>query len=454
MRNDTDTTDPYLVPELARIGLQLGAQELSRGVLGLGSSGSGKTASLILPIIRTVRRAWRNAPESTRPAALIIDPKRELLAELGSTVTVLGCDSSPRVRFFDYEWPRLDAGVLLDDALGLNPGWNPLRDPFWRASAREILKTCVELDVAIAAGADDVGAARLRLYIVWRKIADVFGAVATLSDRRALQAINAPWTRYLTLCRFLQRSPVTSPSYMEPLKKLLTEQVPAFDMRPLRNLEALAAETSSSVVASAAALLGPLTDRRVQQAISFSWLPPTGMELCIREAIQAGQLLGYQPPDASEESAAIGRAIKHAYLGAILRGAACNAAGTVVRRAFYICDEFHRFIGGEETAFDTIRSAGGCAVVATQSLAALRHALPEGKSDGVSAITTNLSTRVQFSTQDPLTIDEWRSVLPAPPGAVHLPHVLTVRPLSVLEPGCCYYLTSGRFGYGRVPLND
>jgi hypothetical protein len=456
MQSEAETNDPYIVPELAKIGLQIGEREFSKGVLGLGASGSGKSASLILPIIRTVHRVWLNAPESSRPAALIIDPKKELLPQLGQSVTAIGCEDGSRVRFYDYPWPKVDAGLLLDDALGLYPGWSHERDPFWRASAREILKACVALDVAITAGSEDGGAARLRLYVVWRKISAVVGAGArgTVADRRALQAINAPWTRYLTLCRLLQRTPAPLPSCMDALENLLAEHVPSYDMRPLRNLELLAAETSSSVVASAAALLGPLTDRRVQQVVSFDWLPPTAVDKCMYRAIQSGQLLGYQPPDASEESAVVGRAIKRAYLNAILRGAACDERGRIMRRAFYVADEFQRVLGGEEVAFDTVRSAGGCAVVATQSLAALRHALPESKRDAVGAITTNLSTRVQFATQDPLTIDDWRVVLPAAPGAAHLPHVLTVRPLSVLEPGCCYYLTGGRFGYGRVPLSE
>ena len=171
------------------------------------------------------------------------------------------------------------------------------------------------------------------------------------------------------------------------------------------------------------------------------------------EVIRSGQLLVYHPRDVSEENAIIGKAIKRAYLRAVIRGATRNQSGDLERRAYYVADEFHRFLGGEEVYFDVMRSNGGCAVVATQSLGALSTALGEGKESLVQTITSNLSTRVQFMSPEPATTRDWQVMLP-PPSVPSLPHVLTARPISVLRAGEAYWFSDGRFGFGAISLGQ
>jgi hypothetical protein len=200
-------------------------------------------------------------------------------------------------------------------------------------------------------------------------------------------------------------------------------------------------------------ILGPLTDSAVQERISFDpnpWAIRPG-SFAMSEAISSGQFLVYQPQDVSEENATIGKAIKRAYLRAVIRGATRDQSGQLERRAYYIADEFHRFVGGEEVYFDVMRSNGGCAIVATQSLGALLTALGEGKESLVQTLTSNLSTRVQFMSPEPSTIRDWQVMLP-PPSIPSLPHVLTARPISMLRAGEAYWFSEGRFGFGKVAV--
>lgn len=455
---DASRLSPFPVPELATIGLEILPEQLNRGVLILGASGAGKTLSALAPILSSVRRARRTS--STRAAVLVIDPKHELIAQDDADVVHVGSHNSPAVCFYDDTIDRSDAGVLLDEALALVPAATPFtRDPFWRASARALLRACLDIDVTVYTGASSAETALLRQKLVWRAIARTLSKRSSSpnSATETLTKLSAPWSRYLALCRLLQRTSGDAPtdSSLSELVRALRAHLPAYDAGELLSVNALASDTGSSVVATCAAILGPLADARVQRCISFDpnpWaIPPQSVSMA--EAIHSGQLLVYQPRDVSEENATIGKAIKRAYLRAIIRGATRDQHGNLERYAYYIADEFHRFVGGEEIYFDVMRSNGGCAVVATQSLGALATSLGEGKETLVQTITSNLSTRLQFMSPDPLTTRDWHAMLPMPSISM-LPHVLTVRPISMLRAGEAYWFSEGRFGFGRVNLGS
>lgn len=450
----------FQVPELASIGLSVTPSILNRGVLVVGASGMGKSASAMLPVLSAIRRQWRATDAAGRPAALIVDPKLELVAPDDPEVIHLGRHGSAAVRFYDNTVNGRDPGVVLDEAFALSPAATPFsRDPFWRATARALLRACVQIDTTIFAEASDAMSARQQQCDIWQVIASFFTKRGPGRARgtEALIDMSKPWSRYLALCRKLQRIPgdTDADSLAHDLEKVFRAHLPAYDAAELLSVCSLAADTATSVVATAASLLGPLADHRVQSAIDFDFCPggQRSDAVTMADAIAGGALLAYQPKDISDESAMIGRAIKRAYLRAITCGAACDETGKPVRHAFYVCDEFQRFIGGEEVFFDTMRAGGGCACVATQSLAALRNALGEGetKESALQAITSNLSSVIQFMSPDPLVTRTWQTLLPMPANST-LPHVLTVRPISMLPVGGAYWFSEGRFGYGQVRL--
>lgn len=444
----------FPVPELASIGLEVEPHVLNRGVLITGASGAGKTKSALEPILKSVRSEWQAA--IVRDALLVIDPKHELIAADDPDVVRVGTAGSLRVCFYDETIDRTDAGVLLDEALALIPAATPFaRDPFWRASARALLRACLQIDVTIFNEASSAEAALLRQKLVWRALARQLskGSTPVASTMESLTNLQAPWSRYLLLCRLLQRGqagPLPDRS-MSELTRVLLAHLPSYDPAELLSVAELPNDTGASVVATCAAILGPITDSAVQERISFDpnpWVTRPG-SFAMSEAIRSGQCLVYQPRDVSEENATIGKAIKRAYLRAVIRGATRDQSGQLERRAYYIADEFHRFVGGEEVYFDVMRASGGCAIVATQSLGALTTALGEGKESLVQTLTSNLSTRVQFMSPEPSTIRDWQVMLP-PPSVPSLPHVLTARPISMLRAGEAYWFSEGRFGFGRI----
>ncbi|MBY0489930.1 MAG: hypothetical protein K2R93_08845 [Gemmatimonadaceae bacterium] len=450
-------TEEFCVPELASIGLDLKCSTLNRGVLILGASGTGKSRSAILPILAAVRQQWERSEKGKRDCMLVIDPKRELIKSMDDHVLILGQEGSIPIRFYDDSIDRSDAGVLLDEALALSPGATPFaRDPFWRSSARSLLRACLLLDTTVHAEATCEEEARLQQQLLWRALAKVFDSRAggKTGATESLLQNDRPWSRYMALCRLLQRtSNDTSELLPQQLAQVIKLHVPTYNPADLLSVHSLAPETGTSVVGTVASVLGPLTDSRVQDSIDFDpspW-PSARYRLSMDEAIRDGLLMAYQPREISDENAMIGRAIKRAYLRAIIRGAACDAHGVPQRRAFYIADEFQRFIGGEEMYFDVMRSASGHAIVASQSQAALVQALGPGKELEAQAIMENLSTRVQFMSPDPHTTNAWLTLISRPP-VVEYPHVLTVRPISMLKTGQAYWFSEGRFGYGQVRL--
>ena len=71
--------------------LELSPDDLTRHVIAFGSTGSGKTAALINPVLRQLL-AWRANEPGLRPGLLVLDPK--------------GDDSAAKVREFAREAGR------------------------------------------------------------------------------------------------------------------------------------------------------------------------------------------------------------------------------------------------------------------------------------------------------------------------------------------------------------
>ncbi|MFN9116931.1 MAG: hypothetical protein ACK5XT_02770 [Gemmatimonas sp.] len=100
---------------------------------------------------------------------MIVDPKLGLVAPDDPEVIHLGRHGSAAVRFYDNTVDGRDPGVVLDEALALSPAASPFsRDPFWRASARTLLRACVQIDTTIFADAPDAMSARQQQGDIWQ----------------------------------------------------------------------------------------------------------------------------------------------------------------------------------------------------------------------------------------------------------------------------------------------
>jgi hypothetical protein len=468
MTQPLDLTALLDVPELACMG-SFSRALLTRGLIALGSTGSGKTRSVLAPLLVAILRERHGASDEHRSSVVVIDPKRELadpVRALSDQVYVIGADEVPPIDVFGtIDRDHADPGVYTDRLLSLvGDSSDVVRDPFWRNSAREALRDCVALDLHFVAIGGGVPDGHIRRALFWRDVAAACLTAGRISKAEAQQLRSAkqPISRYLSLLRLLAREQGASSNPLKPLSSelvltTLEKHVPALAAPALWRLPELAADTSTSIVASLASLVGPLSSARVQRALRLDVLPsvrPT-QRLSLYEVVRRGEVVVYQPADASDESEAIGRALKAAFFDAVLAGAACLPDGRVQRLAACVIDEWPVVVtsGGvaDHTYLALCRGFGGATILGAQSLAAIRERLPNRSTDAVRAAITNLATRIQLATTDPDTIRELRELIPPPP--IPGPHVFDVRSPAQWLPGEMAWVAPGGWGLGRAKLS-
>ena len=168
---------------------------------------------------------------------------------------------------------------------------------------------------------------------------------------------------------------------------------------------------------------------------------------------EGGPLVVFQPARDGRD-VLVAMALKATFFEAVLNSEERSRRGADMPLVAYVSDEFQNFITsdpvhGEGRFLDTCRSFGTLCVLATQSLAALEHALAHGggssiqNESSIGILFNNTSTKLVFRTTDPKTAERLHELCPTRPGA---PPVSKVRPLSTLAPGECYAaLPDGRF---------
>lgn len=113
--------DTICIPEHACLhggNLNIPAEMLSRGTLVLGETGSGKTVSTVVPMLRGI---LRHGHGKSQCAALVIDPKHELMDVVRQgargRMIVVGGGSGPRVDFFEGTRGKITLREALDRAI-------------------------------------------------------------------------------------------------------------------------------------------------------------------------------------------------------------------------------------------------------------------------------------------------------------------------------------------------
>jgi type IV secretory pathway TraG/TraD family ATPase VirD4 len=135
---------------------------------------------------------------------------------------------------------------------------------------------------------------------------------------------------------------------------------------------------------------------------------------------------------------------------------------------FYIADEFHRFItgdeeSGEQSFLDRCRAYDVCCVMATQSVSSLIYGLQENTEPGsnidniMRIIVINSGTKFFFRTTDDKTNNLLKNLIPNNPysniGTSH--HIIDIISLAMLDVGECYYLTpKGEWGRAKINVSN
>lgn len=467
MIRSLDLSVPLDVPELADLGLTLDRAALGRGVLVLGGTGSGKSASIVSPLLRSLLAERAVAPAQQRSCVVCIDPKREL----GATVRA-GCadslelngDATPPLDVFSAIYGQnLDAGEVVDRYLSLSDvSMDSSRDGFWLVGARNLLRDCVSIDLHLAVLAGATNDAHIRRGLFWRGLAGALRGAERVSRAEARLLISPGRTisRYLLLLRLLVRQGgapgAVGPTTMALVQRVIAQHMPDLALPALGQLPTLAEDTGSSLIATCSALVGPLSSERVQRALRLDVLPPlrTTPVLSMLDCIRKGRVLLYQPATTSAEGMTIARAVKAATYDAILAGAACTTDGAVQRLVAIVIDEAHEVLtttGVSDARFLAVgRAFGSVPILASQSISAIRDRLPMGSHDAVRSITANTATKIQLGTGDPDSVYEMRAPIGPPP--IPGPHLLDVRSPAQFLPGEAVWVAPGGWGIGRVTL--
>ena len=479
---------------------------LTRHTLVLGETGSGKTASAVLPLVAAMARA----PAARFGGALIIDPKRELapvLEELApqrlhhvtgrdavidvmagprwsldddldagrwqSAAVRILCRAASFVRssparvlmdheigsanaeFFDREGTSLAASVLSLVLMLISP---ELPDPQqWLEHDVEAYAWIEELIDRARGHAGERGPNVLTLaswaldgsLMTWPENTRTI-RLSCVPDSSLGSRPSSPWLCARIASSLLDAWGGRSVETRDVLRRICEYWEP--QARIERQYAGVRATASIICSDFAAPAIGCTLYFGCEPGIRSQSCP--GLDFARLVAVDGpGTLVLFQPArDGLDNLIAV--SLKAAYFEAVPddpdRAQGCVDPPLVG----YVADEFHRFatsdpVHGEQSFLDTCRSFGAMCVLACQSVASIEHALAHGGGSqrqdeaSVEILWNNTASKVIFRSTDPKTGDRVADLCPYRPGLAGL---VRVRPVSTLQVGECYAaLADGRF---------
>ena len=216
----------------------------------------------------------------------------------------------------------------------------------------------------------------------------------------------------------------------------------------------------AGVLASARAICAEMAAPGVETAVYFGCEPGSRdagsppFDFARAVAVPGdGRVLLYQPSRDGLDTL-LTKVLKATFFEAVFNDPHRSTGAPDLPLVGYVCDEAHRFVTsdwvhGEATFLDACRAHGVACVLACQSMASIEHAFAHGGGteaqhrSAASTLWTNTGTKLVFRSSDPRTASRVDDLCPYRPG---LAPITQVRPLSTLAPGECYAaLPDGRF---------
>ena len=489
-----------LVPEWTALFAPDGAvprEVLTRHVLILGETGSGKTASAILPIVAAIARA----PRERVATALVIDPKREL-------GPILHAIAGPRVS-------RLDPGRFVLNLMG-SPRWRLDDDLAARrcfTAASKILlrvRSFLPSSALRVLGPHEVGGSNSEFFD--REgvalLLDVLAFLLLLLDARTPPPEEwlgddpfAPprlWVEsfleragggagergpnVVALAAWALAGPLVavsqSPSESCLVGDLASAALAAWETEPGEALDLLVRASiywprsaaidrqHAGVVGVARGVCDELASPAIARAIYFGVEPgfvagdeasPTvdfeRLVACDAGGSPEPAIVVYQPSRDGAD-ALVAAALKATFFEAVLDNPDRQRGSPDLPMVAYVADEAHLFVTsdpvhGDQSFLESSRSHAAFCVLASPSIASFEHALVQRggtqtqNETSVSMLLVNTANKLFFRSSDGRTADRLDGLCPRVPGLATLTRV---RPVSTLATGEVYaLLADGRF---------
>lgn len=414
---------------------RMSLKDAQRHFLIFGETGSGKTRSGVLPLLSSWIRFGAGSPE-TRPGMLVIDPKNEIgpyLRESGlpgvKDVLIDIATSKRKVDLFEgVDRSRLTPWDVVEAIRPLTTFQLEKRNPdhtFW----------------------------------------------AQLGERLLVAAIDGD-----------RRRPLNQSLFGEDENDNYFERIEAFLIKTSGNGNAKVTAWNglSNLGCEEAAEFAGMAEEQYSGALSFAmnylripasetfaryvWCNPfipLGKEVAVSvlEAMEEGKILlvGFLDQKRMDAADAVGKVIK----GMFFRFTFSRKDRE--RPLVYVCDEFQRFITGDEETgeqsyIDRCRAMNVSCILATQSPNSLLYALKTqagsaSPKDSFHIIFDNTGNKLFFKTDNTTVVDELQKRIPLPSRANSSRHVVEIRPPARLRLGECYaLLAGGRWGIWKVDL--
>ena len=479
---------------------------LGRHLLALGETGSGKSVSVVLPVVRAIVQA----PPDRVSASLVIDPKGEIgpmlehlvperLQHLRPAEAGLSLMAGPRwsldadlaagrwlaaatkivLRVLSFV-PTSPARVLIDHQQ------DSLNSEFFAREGTEFLLTVLAFVLMVTQPGgpppEDWLAGDSRACLWVRALLERANGGSDLRGPNAL-----------ALAAYALQGPLVEPPKAQPnfivddnpfddtprpsadewlfariargalkvwgrapgeggdvIERVLSYWAPMVPIRP----------QFVGVLATARAACSDFAESHVARSLYFGCEPGArgvgGAACDFAAAVGAdggGRVLLFQPSRDGLD-ALVTKVLKALFFEAVFNDPVRASGGPDLPLVAYICDEFHQFVTsdrvhGEASFIDACRSSGVFCVLACQSVSSIEHAFAHSGGNAVrdttavSILWNNTGSKLFFRSTDPRTASRVEELCPYRPG---LSPVTQVRPLSTLSPGECYAaLADGRF---------
>ena len=408
----------------------------------LGGTGSGKTVSGLSPLLSAML-SYRLS-DGTVPAMLVIDPKKELQDKVRKVLAAK--NQSDRLVVIGECDPI--AMYTTECALSPSDRFEQLREftpisklgqdqSYWENLGRGMVLDWVTLELEYA---HQTGGLRL-IKILLQELG--------IKHSDAIEF----WPQLLALLSFtcagntnLKR---TNNALIKRCKSIAMDSPSMNVLEPYVGVAELSQQWCY-VVMSSQSIVGTLASADIARFVDLDILADSNRRTTeIAELIGHGKVILFCPePSVAHDVAA--KAIKRKVYDAVFD------RKNMEQPIFIVVDEAQTFLTETETnLIDRCRAYRSIVVVATQSIASLKHALGSNVAAQLATeiFAANLPSKFVFRSTDAETVAWLRTQVPPPPdGGVH---IVEARRPAGLKPGESYFiLADGTWGRGRAELAD